>query len=106
MPDQTSAARQMQDIAHRFAFHKADDATGLLHNEVRATLGRTATMMAIMLPAGREAAVVQTKLEEAMFWANAAIARALPVDEVVAEIVQTAQTPTEPTTAAPGGSDS
>jgi len=91
MPDQTPAARQMQDIAHHFAFHKADDTTGLLHNEVRSTLGRTATKMAIMLPVGREAAVVQTKLEEAMFWANAAIARTTREAEVVEKIVDQAQ---------------
>jgi DUF438 domain-containing protein len=85
------AAKQMIDIANRFSFHKATEVTAPKHDEVRSLLKQTATTLAIILPAGRETAVVMTKLEEAMFWANAAIAR---------------ETPTEPTTAAPGGSDS
>lgn len=41
-------------------------------------LGRVAQKMVKTLPPGREQSLVLTKLEEAMFFANAAIARATP----------------------------
>jgi hypothetical protein len=45
------------------------------HEQVRSEFKRVARVMKDLLPGGREAAVVQTKIEEAMFWANAALAR-------------------------------
>lgn len=42
---------------------------------VRAYLGQMAQEFDMILPIGREKSLVMTKLEEAMFWANAAIAR-------------------------------
>jgi hypothetical protein len=45
------------------------------HDFVRETIKDVAMAMRQELPPGREASLVQTKLEEAMFWANAAIAR-------------------------------
>lgn len=64
------------DIEHRFAFHaattqeKRDE-----HTSVRQQCRRLADAMDDALPDGREKAVVMTKIEEVMFWANAAIAR-------------------------------
>ena len=64
-------------IEHRFAFHaattqeKRDE-----HTSVRQQCRRLADSLNEVLPEGREKAVVMTKLEEVMFWANAAIARA------------------------------
>lgn len=64
------------DIEHRFAFHaattqeKRDE-----HASVRQQCRRLADALNEALPEGREKAVAMTKLEEAMFWANAAIAR-------------------------------
>lgn len=46
-----------------------------LHTSIRECLHGQAKMLAEVLPAGREQALALTKLEEAMFWANAAIAR-------------------------------
>lgn len=65
-----------QDILNRFAFHpattreKKDE-----HTSVRATIGKAAIAIDAQVPPGREKALALTKLEEAMFWANAAIAR-------------------------------
>lgn len=68
---------QPEDIEDRFAFHaaatpeKRDE-----HTSVRQACRRLADEMNERLPEGREKALVVTKLEEVMFWANAAIARA------------------------------
>lgn len=60
----------------RFDHHppKGDD-VALMHEFVRLQIKGVAMRMDAQLPVGRESAMVQTKLEEAMFWANAAIAR-------------------------------
>lgn len=64
------------DLAHRFAFHaatteeKRDD-----HASARQACARAAYELDVLCPEGREKALAFTKLEEAMFWANAAIAR-------------------------------
>lgn len=64
------------DIEHRFAFHaattpeKRDE-----HTSVRQQCRQLADVLNEQLPEGREKSVVMTKLEEVMFWANAAIAR-------------------------------
>lgn len=66
-----------EDIEHRFAFHaaatqeKRDE-----HTSVRQECRRLADLLNEALPEGREKSVAVTKLEEVMFWANAAIARA------------------------------
>jgi hypothetical protein len=66
-----------EDIEHRFAFHAATTAEKKdEHTSVRQSCRRLADALNEALPEGREKAVVMTKLEEVMFWANAAIARA------------------------------
>ena len=66
---------EIADIENRFKYHPATEVTGPRHDAVRADLLRLAKKMQKDLPAGREKSLVITKLEEAMFWANAAIAR-------------------------------
>jgi hypothetical protein len=66
---------EVADVENRFAFHPATETTGPKHDAVRATLLRVAKQMQRDLPDGREKSLVLTKLEETMFWANAAIAR-------------------------------
>lgn len=64
------------DIENRFAFHaasrqeKADE-----HTSARQSCRQLADRLNDLLPEGREKALAITKLEEVMFWANAAIAR-------------------------------
>lgn len=65
------------DIANRFAFHPATTAEKRAeHGSVRYTAGQFASFLNDRLPEGREKALAITHLEEVMFWANAAIARA------------------------------
>ena len=63
------------DLHNRFDFHPATDVTGPLHAEVRDRCYALALSLVDLLPEGREQALVLTKIEEAMMWANAAIAR-------------------------------
>lgn len=68
-------AERTNDIENRFAYHKPDEEAVKLHQSVRDQVKTLAHYWSGNLPAGREQALAITKLEEAMFWANAAIAR-------------------------------
>lgn len=65
------------ELAHRFQFHPADsDNRKLAHEGVREVLLKAADeIVELTGPECREQSIAITKLEEAMFWANAAIAR-------------------------------
>lgn len=66
----------LEDIAHRFAFHAAtNEEKRNAHSSVRQACSDVAHFMNNKLPDGREKSLAVTKLEEAMFWANAALAR-------------------------------
>ena len=64
-------------LKHRFQFHPADDEnTQEQHQWVRdACLIAAEEVVKATGPMSREQSLAITKLEEAMFWANAAIAR-------------------------------
>lgn len=63
-----------EDTENRFAHH-AKSAEQISHQrDVRDECRRLAQVLSD-LPSGRERALAITKVEEAMFWANAAIAR-------------------------------
>jgi hypothetical protein len=62
-------------IENNFAYHAPSPDKIRQHEMVRAYLGQMAQEFDMILPIGREKSLVMTKLEEAMFWANAAIAR-------------------------------
>jgi hypothetical protein len=65
------------DLRNRFGYHAADDSVKQgRHERARSTMYTTAVRLDELLPPNcRETALAITKLEEAMFWANAAIAR-------------------------------
>lgn len=65
------------DAHVRFGYHQPpDEATKHNHEAVRGILKAAAQDLVDVVPEGRERSVVLTKLEEAMFWANAGVARA------------------------------
>lgn len=65
------------DIENRFAFHPAtaENNRGPIHDGIRSHLKAAANYLNSVLPEGREKSLAITHLEEAMFWANAAVAR-------------------------------
>jgi exoribonuclease R len=64
------------DIRNRFEYHPANTSDRQAdHTNVRNQLMETAFLVDSVCPEGREKSLAVTKLEEAMFWANAAIAR-------------------------------
>jgi hypothetical protein len=64
------------EVDHRFAFHAATtEEKRMAHGSVRMECQDLALFLNEKLPDGREKAVAITKLEEVMFWANAALAR-------------------------------
>lgn len=67
---------QKADIEHRFAFHAANDEEKRdAHTSVRQACAELAHYINERLPDGREKSTAITKVEEAMFWANAGLAR-------------------------------
>ncbi|KLI04518.1 MULTISPECIES: Acb2/Tad1 domain-containing protein [Mycolicibacterium] len=70
-----ATAASTADLVHRFAYHRPDTEKVKAHEDVRARCGDLAHHLDHVLSGGREKALAITKLEEVMFWANAAIAR-------------------------------
>jgi len=62
-------------LTHNFSYHKPDGLAIISHSDVREACLNLALNLEQILPDGREKAIVHTKIEEVMFWANAAIAR-------------------------------
>ena len=62
-------------IEYNFSFHPATDVTGPQHDAIRGLIRDAAHQLVDIVPDGREQSLMLTKLEEAMMWANAGIAR-------------------------------
>lgn len=71
------------ELSRRFNHHPPkDDETAERHGEVRSVLFNAAEALVTLTgPSTREQSLAITKLEEAMFWANAAIAREISASE-------------------------
>lgn len=63
------------DLENRFNYHPPYGDKKERHEAIREECRLLAYTLKERMPAGREASLALTKLEEAMFWANAAIAR-------------------------------
>jgi len=64
------------EISHRFAFHPANtEEKRAGHGSIRAACAQLAVQIHERLPECREKSLAITKIEEAMFWANAGLAR-------------------------------
>lgn len=65
-----------EDLDNRFAFHPASTPERRdAHESVRAAARVLADAINELVPPGREQATALTKTEEAMYWANAGVAR-------------------------------
>jgi hypothetical protein len=72
----------MDDLDRRFGFHPAtNDVVAAAHQQVRQMCREVAAELTAMLPDSRERSLAITKLEEAMMWGNAAIARGTAVPQ-------------------------
>jgi len=63
------------DIERRFTYHRPEGSKVDEHNDIRADFKDFADDLREQLPEGREKSLAFTALEEASFWAHAAIAR-------------------------------
>lgn len=64
------------DLDHRFSLQPANtDTKRATHEAVRSACGNLAFQLNELVPDGREKSLAITNLEQAMFWANAGIAR-------------------------------
>lgn len=101
--------RLKDDLERRFAYHPPkDEETKGAHEAVRGTCLDAAATLMVFCPPGREQSLMLTKLEEAMMWANAGIARA-GSDKVDAEPASHSvggQSPAEGTKAPDEGTES
>lgn len=63
------------EIKRRFTHHTPDEERAKDHDHVRRDFKEFATSLAEDLPEGREKSLAFTALEEASFWAHAAVSR-------------------------------
>lgn len=63
------------DLLNRFSYHPPSGNKTAAYNEVRAKALEFAEFLNVTVPDGRELSLALTKLEEAVMWANAGIAR-------------------------------
>jgi hypothetical protein len=67
--------QQERDIVKRFTYHAPKGDQAQRYGFMRGQILQLAEYVCMNTPPSREQSLAITKLEEAMFWANAAIAR-------------------------------
>jgi hypothetical protein len=66
---------KFKELEHQYRYHPPSGERVKQHERLRAEFLEVAKVVAYVVPAGREQALALTKLEEALFWANAGVAR-------------------------------
>ena len=66
---------EKKDIENRFTYHAPKKGQPELYEKIRSKAKNLANFIRVTTPKSREQSLAITKLEEMMFWANAAIAR-------------------------------
>lgn len=65
----------MDDLINRFTYHPPRDGQPAKYEAIRATARELAEVIAELAPESRELDLAITNVEQAVMWANAAIAR-------------------------------
>jgi hypothetical protein len=63
------------DLSNRFTYHPPTDGQAERYTEIRKAAHDLALLVQRHTPGSREQSLALTKIEEGVFWANAAIAR-------------------------------
>ncbi len=66
---------KLTDIENRFTYHAPKPGQPEIYTRIRGMAKQLAQELLHVVPEGRELSLALTKLEEAVFWANAGIAR-------------------------------
>lgn len=74
------------ELQNRFGYHRATAESAPKHAQVRELMLETAEHLDRLIPDGRDKATAMTKLQEAMHWANSAIAMQNDVDTETAHL--------------------
>lgn len=69
-----------EEVQNRFGYHRANADSAPKHAQVRELLETIAVQLDLLLPDGRDKSLAFTSLQEAMHWANSAIAMQNDVD--------------------------
>ena len=68
-------AISLEDLEKRFTYHPPKEGQAVKYEEIRREAKNLARIIIRLTPESRERSLALTKLEEVVFWANAAIAR-------------------------------
>ena len=74
-PPYTPSEKDAKNIDNNFVYHPPIDHQMGRYNFLRENAKEFAKLLTTLCPASRELSLALTKLEEAVFWANASIAR-------------------------------
>lgn len=77
----TGTQQEHDDLDNRLGFHPATRATGRLHDAVRGEALAFGHWLLDNVPAGRHRELALTAVQEAMMWANAAVACDTPPEQ-------------------------